>query len=231
MTYKWALLTTVVAAAASTAHATTYYNAGTGDLLVGFTSAGAANDYILDIGGASGLSNGEQWTLGDNVGGTFSPSQFAAARWGVIGALNSSKTIYSTTDGSFTPNEAVNYYQTIRADVATLGANSTVGNFTTPANSATALTSWYGQTAVPINQNPSGIFETDFYNPNVSTSSSAFLYANPNNGGAPTLLGDFTISSDGNTLTFVAVPEPATYGLLGSFGVLALSLRRQLRKA
>ncbi len=55
------------------------------------------------------------------------------------------------------------------------------------------------------------------------------LYGVKANGTAASLLGTVTFDSTG-PLTFnaVAVPEPATYGVLAGLGLLALCVRRQL---
>jgi hypothetical protein len=52
-----------------------------------------------------------------------------------------------------------------------------------------------------------------------------------NNASGPTPDGSFTYDTANGVLTYSAVPEPATFGLLGGFGLLALAFRRHLIKA
>jgi hypothetical protein len=219
------LILTIAAAGAmaSTAHAT-YLS---GDLLVGFTSTGAASDYIFDVGAYSSLTSGETWTLGADLGGTLTSSQFSNGVWGVVGALSTTKTIYSSAGALGVPVENPNAFNTIRGNVQSIGASSVAGAAVTPGQ--TTANSWYSQTAQP-NGTVGNYFFNNLDNPNVGTGSPAALYANDNLGDTATLLGDFTISGDGNTLTFTAVPEPGTLSILAGFGLLALKFRRQLAR-
>jgi len=216
----------VLVAVAAAAMATTVQAAYTsGDLLVGFTASGAANDYLFDVGPLSGLSNGETWTLGANLGGNFSSAQFSGADWGVAGALSLTKTIYSSEGSAGVPVENPNAFNTIKANVVSLGQNSTLNAAVQPAQ--TSAISWYSQTDQP-NGTVGNYFFNNLDNPNVKTASAATLYANDNLGDPATLLGNFSISADGNTLTWTGVPEPSTCGLLAGFGVLALWFRRRI---
>ena len=69
-----------------------------------------------------------------------------------------------------------------------------------------------------------------FFNPNVSASSTAYLFDNLNSG-TVTPDGSFSYDSASGLLAYSAVPEPSTLSLLGGFGLLALALRRQRMKA
>lgn len=219
------LILLTVAAAAVTSTVQAAYTSG--DLLVGFTSAGASNDYIFDVGSLSGLSNGETWTLGTNLGGTFTSSQFANADWGVIGAKISNMTIYSTLGSlGVPPTEDAGSFATIRVNVASVGASSVANAAVTPFQSSTA--SWFSQTDQP-DATPGNYFFNNLDNPNQNTANPVNLYANDNNGDPAAYLGDFTVSPDGNTLTYT-VPEPAAVSLLGGFGLLALTFRRRLSR-
>lgn len=218
------LLLTVAAAAVTSSVQASYVS---GDLLVGFTSSGAANDFVFDIGRFSSLYNGETWSLGANAGGTFTSSQFASANWGVIGALASSQTIYSSAGSANIPQENAGDYQTIQTSVKDVGQNSVSGSGLMVGQST--ANSWYTQTDQPYGTVGSTLFFNVLQNPNVGTSSLAYLYANDNNGDPAAYLGNFSISADGNTLVYT-VPEPSAVSLLASFGLLSFSLRRRLAR-
>lgn len=197
-----------------------------GDLLVGFTSSGAANDYIFDVGQAASLTSGETWTLGTGVDGSFTSAQLASGAFGAIGSLNSTKTIYSTTDGTFAPNEAANSFNTIRANIQSVGSVSlTAGNGI--AVGQTTANSWFTQTAQPSGT-PGNYFFNNLDNPNASLTSNAYLFANDNNADPATPLGYFSVSADGNTLSYTAVPEPTSVSLLAGLGLAAFGLRRRM---
>jgi len=225
---KLALLAVAAAAVTSTAQAA--YN--NGDLLVGFTSQGAANDYIFDIGTYGGIYGGETWSLAGltGSGGNFTSSQFAAANWGLIGALNTgvtaTKTIYSTLGSSTAgPNEVRNRYNTIAANVLAVGTHSIAGSAVMIAQADSSGNSWNQQT---LNSAPgANTFQNNLDSPDVGTGAAAYLWANANLGAPATLLGDFTVSADGSALTFTEVPEPASYGALAGLGLLVIALRRQ----
>ena len=68
------------------------------------------------------------------------------------------------------------------------------------------------------------------FNPNVSVDSTAYFFDNNASGATPDSF--FTYDNTSGVLTYAtAVPEPATFGLLGGFGLLALAFRRQLINA
>jgi len=217
-----ALLIAAACAATSTVRAA--YTSG--DLLVGFTSAGAANDYMFDVGPVSGLTYGETWTLGSDLGGTFTSAQFQSASWGVIGALTSTKTIYSSAGIQGVPGPVANLstYNAIHVNVISLGQSSIVNTATMPAQSS--ANSWYSQTDQAAGT-PGNFFFNNLANPNVSTAAMADVYALDDLGDPGSELGAFTISANGNTLTYIQVPEPGVASLLGGFGLLALRLRRR----
>lgn len=214
------LLTAAAAALASTVQAA-YVS---GDLLVGFTAPGAANDYLFDLGPYSGLAQNQTWILGTNAGGNFTSAQFANADWGVVGALSLTHTIYSSEGSAGVPAEALNAFNTIRANVAGIGGSSVANSSAQPGQ--TTANSWFTQTDQP-NGTPGNYFFNNLDNPNNKTGAAANLYASDNLGDPASFLGAFTISADGNTLTW-AVPEPSSYGLLAGFGLLALYFRRRL---
>jgi hypothetical protein len=217
-----ALLATT-AVVAIPAHAYT-----SGDLLVGFGQAGAANDYVYDVGSLSSITVGQTWNLSTGLFGQF--STLSNLNFGVVGSLNSSQTIFSSTAG-IAPVEVNNGYQTIRADIYTIGGSITAGNALTPAQTAT--TSWTYETRQPAGT-PGGIFQNDLDNPNVVTpaaftsgSTVAYLFANDNLADPAVFRCAFSLDSAG-ILTYV--PEPATCALLG-LGALAFMLRRRMARA
>jgi PEP-CTERM motif len=217
------LIPLTVAAVAVTSSVQAAYTSG--DLLVGFTDkGGAANDFIFDVGPLSSLTSGETWTLGADVAGTFTSAQFASADWGVIGALTSTKTIYSSEGSAGVPTEIPNGFNTIRANVATVGGSSVSGAGVSVAYSMPSswLTMTDQQTGTPGNY-----FFNNLDNPNQNTSATLNVYANDNLSDPATLDGYFNISANGNTLTFTAIPEPATWSLLAGFGLLAAGVRRR----
>jgi hypothetical protein len=212
-TTRYALLAASVLAVAASAQAQ-YVN---GDLLIGFT--GGTSDFIYDLGPASTLTSGHQWTIGGNLGTQF----------GVIGALNSGSHIFATSSDPVNENgyDPTGNFSAARANITTIAGGLTLGNSRTPAPSDT--TSWTYQTAQPPGT-PGDSFQNNFFNPNVSSSSTAYLYNNLNIG---TVIADgsFSYNAASGVVTYSAVPEPTSLGLLAGFGLLALLFRRHLANA
>ena len=222
-TLKYTLMVAALAVATS-AQAGNY--AG-GDLLVGFM--GGSSDFIYDIGSVSSLTAGETWTIGSGLGTQF----------GVIGAKVTSGTgyIYATSafndESSFDPSGAYNGASTGVKTIARDGTSSvlTAGNSRTPTSGDT--TGWTYQTGQPVGT-PGSSFQNSFFNPNVDSASTAYFFENNTSDGTVNAISFFTYNSASGVLTYgqsAAVPEPATYGVLAGFGLLALSLRRQFVKA
>ncbi len=209
-TPKYALLLASALAAGASAQAQ-YVN---GNLLVGFT--GLSSDFIYDLGNVSLLSQGKTWTIGSDLGTQF----------GVVGALNSGSHIYATssdsTEGGYLYSTA--FFNLDKANIGTIAGSLTAGDArtTTPTDS----TGWTYMTAQPPGT-PGNTLQNNMFNPNVSVSSVAYFFDNNASGATPDNF--FTYNNASGVLTYAtAVPEPATFGLLGGFGLLALAFRRQL---
>jgi hypothetical protein len=230
--YKAALLAALGLAGVSAAQAQTYT---AGDLLVGFTTS-SGSDLIYDLGQASALHNGETFSgLSTLLAVDF--SSLSALQWGVIGDINSGspRTAYTTTavggstpstiTGSTKMNQINNVMLNFSGDFA--GQAPVAGSSTTI--SANDPNSWNVQTT------PNATLSTDYINtygnPNVTGATSDSFFRIFNNTTAPTLLGGFTLGADDSfTFNTVAVPEPATYGVLAAAGLLLVSLRNQFSR-
>jgi hypothetical protein len=217
-TPKYALLLASALAVAASAQAQ-YVN---GDLLLGFT--GGSQDFIYDLGQASSLTVGETWNLGANLGTEF----------GVLGAQNTGRLIYATSfdnvdESGFSP---ANLFFNARADITTIAHDLTAGNSrTTTPTAPDWTTGWTYQTAQAAGT-PGNTFQNDYFTPNVSVSSIAYLYDNLNDG-TVSPASFFSYNSGSGQLGYgvTAVPEPATFSLLGGLGLLALAFRRKPAKA
>lgn len=217
-----ALLAAAALAVVASTRAATY----TGDLLIGFTSQ-SGNDFILDLGQASTLTSGQSFNLSSQLSGF----NLSTVHWGVIGDRNVGgvRTAW-TTIGAGSPNTIANLSIWGSIDTATksIYQNFAVGGANDQFTiGATDDNSWNQQT---INGSLTTQYHNAYEDPNFVGTGSANFYSLVANGSAANPLGTFTLSS-GGILTFTAVPEPSTYGILAGVGLLALSLRRQFAKA
>jgi hypothetical protein len=213
-TYK-AILAVALSLASTTA-----LKASSGyDLIAGFTS-GSGTDFMIDIGpvsssayqGAVGLSNGETWNLASDLSGvSLSPS---TVNWGIVGDADYSdphaatQTLWVTTSGTTPPTiSGDSTFGQVDGGISALeqygfggpyapdGYESNPGQTTTIA--ANSPNSWNEQT---ISGSLSSQFVEVYNNPNVSGAVSDTLWQVAE-GGTPTIIGTFTLSS-GGVLTF-----------------------------
>jgi hypothetical protein len=224
-----AVLVASITAGAWSIQAQTTYN---GDLIIGFTGGGSASDFEYDLGSAASLTSGQTWNLGGSLGGF----NLANTSWGVVGSIfpaGGIRTGYITANTGTTPNRilsSANWSAINNADstIYSLFPAAGAGNSTTVNQSDPA--SWNQQT---INGSGTTTFHNAWQDPNhfpAGTGSMDFFSALANNT-APNLLGTFSLDGAG-TITFTAVPEPGSYGLVAGLGLLAFCIRRSiLRKA
>ncbi len=216
------------------------------DLIAGFTT-GSGSDDLLDLGPAinvpqyseTGFYNGEQWDLTTEFP-SLNPNSVS---WGVIGDAATSidgasvNTLFTTTGGSTPPaigsdtffgnaDSGINALEVEDFGGGSAGYQSVAGNFTTV--SASSENSWNEQT---ISGSLGTQFVNAYINPNVSGETPDTLWEVPE-GSAPIDLGTFTLSSNaGQTyLTFDAVPEPGTWALLSTAGLMALIWRYRFQR-
>jgi hypothetical protein len=225
MTKQTRLALLAVAAVTVASSAQAQYSSG--DLIVGFTTpSNPVNDFLLDIGSASSLYNGETWSLGTAVQ---SITNNGSAVFGVIGYSTGPNTIYSTTLNITPPSLNGAEFNQVRTTIDSVGNNNlSLANSAVVASGSGSSTSesWYSETAQPVGT-PGYYFYNTYVNPNVGIGSAADLWSAVANSSfpAPVILGDFTVSADASTLTYT-VPEPATATLAG-LGLLGLLFARK----
>ena len=224
--HKAAVLAAIGLASLSASTEAATYN---GDLIIGFSGTGSSSDLIYDLGSASSLFDGEQWTLGSLLSGI----DLTTVMWGVIGDVNSGspRTAWTTTGGVVPPAVpgagTVNAINTsLKSIYQNVGPNAGAGNY------AVVLTSddnsWKSQTIAPslVTQ-----YKNVYGDPNVTGLTTASLFLTPGNNSVPTLLGTFSLAANGTvTYNVTPVPEPGTYGLLAVGGLVVLALRSQFRR-
>jgi len=256
--YKAALLAVLGLMAATSSQAlTTDLSLGFNDLA---GPSSAQNDYVIDIGSYANFTTTATLNLsGDLNASTFSQAYIQTsggstldANWmndvavGVVGANNpvSSRSLYSTfltpPSGTITGgnekssiNQAVSIAPGEYSSSSGLGAQNGWSFFVAPSPT---LAQTAGQTETTIaqylGQNPEQLLSSGIITENLYENTQANQVAN---GSAFTELGTFNINLNTDTITFTGidaapVPEPASYGLVGGFGLLLVCLRRQFVK-
>jgi len=233
--FKAALLVAGAALISQTAQAA--YNPD--DLVLGFDSPSAANDYIIDLGQASSILG----TPTTDLSSLFSLSTFNSTfsgldgtSMGVVGG-NSALTSFNVyVTGSGQPFQlAGNPLKTAVGDVSVMVGNlglsgglSTTDPRTDPNsyNNKVAPSVGIGSFLTDSGVNPLAAASGNVLTENLweQSGNNAFLYK-----------GYFTLDLSGDTthyLTFTAVPvpEPSVFGLLGGFGALGLWFRSRFNR-
>jgi PKD repeat protein len=209
--FKLVVLSVAVGAILTSAQATTY----NGDLIVGFTTQ-SGNDVIYDLGAASSLTNNQTWNLSSLLSGYNLNNVY----WGVIGDKNISGTryVWSTTDGTTTPNTVNNTsawnkmdtaISTIYQNFGTAGAGQSLSIVSTDDNS------WNQQT---INGGGTQQYITvaGGISPNVVGLASDSFYSMVANGSDPTLVGSFTLAANGVVTFNTGSTPPPVAGFTGT---------------
>jgi len=102
---------------------------------------------------------------------------------------------------------------------------------TTVASDSTFQAGWYNQTLNNANAGnlltSAGFTIDGFVSSSVNPTSLKFWEQQAN--GTETLLGSFVYDRNSGIMTFTAVPEPSTYGLMAGLGLLVLAVRRQVK--
>jgi hypothetical protein len=239
----------VAAALAAANAAQAQYNANNDELLLGFTHSGSTGDLVIDLGRFQSLTSGDLNTLGFTGYSTDAALKAAingpnglslnSLSWGVVGghAPNpNSAGIYTTVfHGTTFPTKNGSLI------ASAVGDNDTLGNSILSGKQAiTDPSALNGNSVTEIWHNSAGsaLLQIDWIDPTSQTSSTFLtggtqfltedLYVQSLGGGKASLVGSFTLGSDGSlTYAAAAVPEPATYGVLSALGLLAVSIRRQ----
>jgi hypothetical protein len=196
--FKLALLATVVAAVVTSARAQASYNS---DLIVGF-SDGTHNDVVYDLGPESTITNGETWKLGSTGLNIMGNMTLTITYWGVIGDNETTHSVWTTTDGSFTPRDVTGHgdlIDNIEDPTESIYANMSaagVGNYFTiaPANADNPQwPSWNEETVNPFLGESYGDAYED---PNALGATNDFFYGLQGYDTDPVLLGSFTLAAN-----------------------------------
>jgi len=226
---KGALLAGITVAAVSSAQAQYAAPYSGGDAIAAF-GTGSGNDLIVNLGLESSLYNGESWSLGSLLTGNLALGANTPS-WAVV--AEDANNVYTTTlHGAAAPN-AVGDFNGATGAIDDIGNNITAS--TGIANpSSSGINSFSQQNNVNNNStvlaNEYGVVGGAWS----STHTVQDFWAADQFGDNPSKAGlyTFTLAANG-TLTYgsVAVPEPATYGLLAGAGLLLLAVRRQIVRA
>ena len=239
---KLAIVTAALALVAQGARA-----GANNDLILGFSDTSATEDYVIDLGQESGFA-GQTSVL--NLSGDVSTSTYNSA---FGSSLNN---VTAGVVGGTTSTTGFNFMTTVRsgagvasspmsltpAQTATAGggtlSSSTAKQIGVNAEGVTVGTVPNTDTTFSWTQKVIDFSESQAsFSPNTTLSGTVYedLWSQKNSAvGTTSYLGYFTFNfSDPNspivtwTSAAVAVPEPATYGLLAGGGLLLVALRRQ----
>jgi hypothetical protein len=211
------MLAAVALGAAVSAQAAAY----NGDLIIGFT-AGSGNDFEFDLGQQSSLTGGQTFDLHTQLSGF----NLSTVNWGVVGTQLVGANHFSWSTANSTPLAGLAAWSKVNTAVGTiygLGfAGTGPGDSSSPSSADPA--SWNQEM---LQGTISTQYRNVYVNPNtVGTGTANFLAVTAGASGTTSTIGTFTLDNTG-MLTFTAVPEPSTYGVLAGMGLLALCLRRQ----
>ena len=226
ITIKATLIALAAAGVAASAQAASYPE---GDLIIGFTVQ-SGNDYELDLGLFSGLSNGQTWDLNSALT-TANPSLLTSAvRWGVIGSdFQNSGLAWTTKQGAVPPTALTaakdnNQDLSISSLYSLFPSAGSGASATTPNGGANA---WNSQTTGSSTTS----YNKRYQNPNLIGFGTTTLWQSVGDGSAAVDVGTFSFANNGIvTFDAVAVPEPSTDGLVAGAGLLAVCLRNQFRR-
>jgi len=215
--YKFALLAALGLASVSAVQAQS-------DLIVGVFQTGDANTTAVDIGAYSALTSGETWDLS----GAVSAAGISLSSTGVFGVVgdvkgtsSATKIVYVTDAGTPNTFTGASAFNLINAAVQTIGSaglgTQTAGSGYDWSSETDPTVS--GSTAANLGYSMSGL-----------VTGPIDLWSVADNGSAPVLDGTFTLNPANDLLTYNAVPEPTTLGLLGGAGLLILSFRKKFAR-
>ena len=246
---KAAALCAALALAGTAAHA--QYTQSQDDLILAFTSATDTSDYTVDLGSLSSITT--PTTIGSPSLTTFN-ADFSSLSGVSVAALGAKTTASGTgknvildavrTGGTASPlgagtevmpsGQTANSVGAAVTDIHSLnGANST--EVKTLIGTGPGDTQVTGSVQQELQTTSVGGL-TSFSSGSVTLDLWEILANSPSTW---TFLGDLTVTDNGTSLSALytpagygvsaAVPEPATYGIIGAMGLLVLALRRQFR--
>ena len=190
-----------------------------GDLIIGFTT-GSGTDLMFDLGPESGLADGETWpaltTLLSGAG-----YDLTAVQWGVIGNLANSGTprtaftsvAVGTTPATVTGNTQFGQLNSSAKALYGWFGSAGAGSSGTVAAGDSSQNSWYEQmVSTPLTSSYGAVYE----NPLVTGQAVASLWSVLNDGVTTTLVGQFTLGTNGVVTYNVASSTASTTNVLTS---------------
>lgn len=233
------MLTAAAVAMATTVRAQYF----TGDLVIGFTG-GAANDVLFDLGAGTGLPTSGSLNLSSFLNSSLLQgndyTSLAGKFVGVIGArptpggTTGNQGIWSTTThGGAAPATLANSSAFNAARLSVDSTGGLIDGTGSPANSIAVDKSDPNSWNSNVKNGGVNSFTSNYGDPSVLFSGSSTIldlwyekWQDAPTG--PALLGTLTLGND-YSLTFTAVPEPSSYGLIAGLGLLMLGIRRQMK--